>query len=675
MHRDGRKKRGYAEDEFGRRTRARVGRSPLSRSLSASRDRDDHRRVSRSRSPKPYQSYPSYPYGDQPIVPRESREGPARTPARRRKKLMTYKEFMMTLRDDVTPEQAQEAYSKYSSDFSKTEERIFWEKHKKEEWFQERYDPVVIEQLRQAKANRVKKVVPKFEKEVLADLVSELKFDCPVLPINKAEKNQTPGFQPPKEVERVEENKSAGIIAPEKAPDSGGDSHISEKTNTPSPSTPQNDEEKETSSSSKGRQEFEGPRSLSKRGRPKISKDDNPLRKEEPLKQSPIDSFYFSSVFFKDVPLEVKRASLLHYFHKREGFRRLVLCDPGKYGQRLRFGWAQFEKKEQCLAALQDTSSNGLNGAKIGPFFLHLYSDAGFRIKCSQCPSYSLTPSRVEQDLLKALELVRKFEGEFNIQENIIFDKLVKDQPTNLLKLNLVLSYLRRVHYTCYYQGVASLTEQKLISHCGPSFDRDRSLKGQEEREAYKPTEYDISWADQVDKRVERLITAEPPESLKTWLEKQKMKIFKENTVKIEEEKFRCKLCGKLFRGPGYVHKHLVNKHSPTVKKYIQAERDRHYFENYSTDPNKLTKKDLTSAPDYGSAAFGDALLAQHPAGEEETAREIPVHYTAPPPRTFASYKDVVLEEEIEDVVAPEASDEEIDYGFGDFIIPPKFNL
>merc|ERR1712062_377086 len=117
------------------------------------------------------------------------------------------------------------------------------------------------------------------------------------------------------------------------------------------------------------------------------------------------------------------------------------------------------------------------------------------------------------------------------------------------------------------------------------------------------------------------------------------------------DEKFRCALCRKLFRAPGFVHKHLVNKHSPVVKKYIQAERDKHYFENYSHDPDKITQKALEVAEQPNNFNPG-SMQAPMPRqfmnrfdvlGRQmiEPERALPVHYTAPPPRTFASYKDV----------------------------------
>jgi len=212
---------------------------------------------------------------------------------------------------------------------------------------------------------------------------------------------------------------------------------------------------------------------------------------------------------------------------------------------------------------------------------------------------------------------------------------------------------------------------------------RKSGLETQEERETYKPTEEDYRWAEDVDTKVDKLIKAKPPETLKAWLDKQKQKIFKDNTIKVADQKFRCALCRKLFRAPGYVHKHLVNKHSPIVKKYIQAERDKHYFENYSRDPQKITQADLDSVVGYKPDADYNTAFSDQKNGsgrktfqKPEEVRPIPMHYTAPPPRTLASYKDVVLEEELDaPVVAPEESDEDVDYGFGDYICPPKFNL
>jgi len=197
-----RKKKRSDEDEYGRRTRPRTDsqsvspsrpghkplRSPSSPGARRRRSRSRSQVSNRDRPTKP-QRAGGYGYGGAgQNAGGFNRGGPGHTLSRgpglasysrrRRRNLMSYKEFMATLPDDVSPEEAQEAYTRYKTEFSKSEERIFWEAHRKEEWFQERYDPVVIEQLRQAKAKRVSEATKQFMEDVQASLVPELNFNC-----------------------------------------------------------------------------------------------------------------------------------------------------------------------------------------------------------------------------------------------------------------------------------------------------------------------------------------------------------------------------------------------------------------------------------------------------------------------------------------------------------------
>jgi len=723
------KKRRNDEDEYGRRTRVRTaspsnspsrpGHKP-SRSDSSSPESKHRRRRSRSRSPvsnrdrtAKAQRTAGISHGGTAYSTGGFNRGAHSYPPfkgagttgynrRRRRNLMTYKEFMTTLPDDVSPDEALEAYMRYKTEFSKSEERMFWEAHRKEEWFQERYDPVVIEQLRQAKAKRVTKATEQFMQDVKAAVIPELNYNClgvklrPSLsPKLTTEENQDVRESKASTMSKDSVVESNASVSSASSSSSSTSSSSSSSNVSPASKIPNEEKSKSIISTVKdmassapasktNRLEFDGPRTKNLKPASSSTEVANHAEKVHRAPSKLSDDVYNVSVFIQAVPLEVKRASLVSIFEKRQGFRRLVLCDPGRNGQKLRYGWAEFTSRENCAAVLKESVNGGLNGTSLGTFFLNLWPKARWKLREPICPNFSLTPPRVEHDLLKALELVKKMDKEFNINVNTVFERLLENQHTNLLKLNLVLGYLQRIHYTSYYQGEVALTEEKLMAKCGPSFKRESVLNTQEARENYKPTEEDYRWAEDVDTKVDQLIKAKPPETLKAWLDKQKQKIFKDNTIKVAEHKFRCALCRKLFRAPGYVHKHLVNKHSPIVKKYIQAERDKHYFENYSRDPEKITQADLDSVPVFGTeldqnaddGRRGQSFRERRAEPTPEKVRPIPVHYTAPPPRTFASYKDVVLEEELDAVVvAPEESDEEIDYGFGDYISPPKFNL
>lgn len=41
--------------------------------------------------------------------------------------------------------------------------------------------------------------------------------------------------------------------------------------------------------------------------------------------------------------------------------------------------------------------------------------------------------------------------------------------------------------------------------------------------------------------------------------------LYKENVKRLEEEKYRCSFCSKLFRGDEFVRKHIVGKHMENI--------------------------------------------------------------------------------------------------------------
>ena len=48
---------------------------------------------------------------------------------------------------------------------------------------------------------------------------------------------------------------------------------------------------------------------------------------------------------------------------------------------------------------------------------------------------------------------------------------------------------------------------------------------------------------------------------------------MKENVKRLEEEKYRCAFCSKLFRGDEFVRKHVLNKHPENVNEVKQKVR------------------------------------------------------------------------------------------------------
>lgn len=50
---------------------------------------------------------------------------------------------------------------------------------------------------------------------------------------------------------------------------------------------------------------------------------------------------------------------------------------------------------------------------------------------------------------------------------------------------------------------------------------------------------------------------------------------MKDNVKRLEEEKYRCAFCSKLFRGEEFVRKHAVLKHVDNITEVKQKVRDK----------------------------------------------------------------------------------------------------
>lgn len=56
------------------------------------------------------------------------------------------------------------------------------------------------------------------------------------------------------------------------------------------------------------------------------------------------------------------------------------------------------------------------------------------------------------------------------------------------------------------------------------------------------------------------------------------------NCVELSTDKWLCPLSGKKFRGPEFIRKHIIGKHSEKLEEVSQEVK---YFNNYLTDLNR----------------------------------------------------------------------------------------
>jgi hypothetical protein len=84
----------------------------------------------------------------------------------RREGLMSYKQFIAELEDDILPGEAERRYDEYKTEFITTQKRSFFEQHKDDDWLREKYDPARLEAVL-VRRNENAKILAK---ELLAEL-------------------------------------------------------------------------------------------------------------------------------------------------------------------------------------------------------------------------------------------------------------------------------------------------------------------------------------------------------------------------------------------------------------------------------------------------------------------------------------------------------------------------
>lgn len=63
---------------------------------------------------------------------------------------------------------------------------------------------------------------------------------------------------------------------------------------------------------------------------------------------------------------------------------------------------------------------------------------------------------------------------------------------------------------------------------------------------------------------------------------------MKENVKRLEDEKYRCAFCSKLFKGDEFVRKHIVLKHVENITEVRQKALEEQFFLNYWEDPRHI---------------------------------------------------------------------------------------
>lgn len=241
-----------------------------------------------------------------------------------------------------------------------------------------------------------------------------------------------------------------------------------------------------------------------------------------------------------------------------------------------------------------------------------------------KAPAIFCEPRRIEKDVEQARALVRKLDSEKGIEKNVLsiseMDKadgergsggkmnIVVVRGANHVQgyegvelLDVVVTYLWRVHYVDYYGSKEYKEQPKVMRH----------VRG--ESKVSEDMGASLEWERKVDVTWQGRLQGQDP--LETMLGKERMETATVQALeplirKIKDEKYGwkygcgAKSCTKLFHGPEFVTKHLKLKHPELVQDVTVKVFEELYFENYMSDadapgstPVMASQKDRSRRP------------------------------------------------------------------------------
>lgn len=332
---------------------------------------------------------------------------------------------------------------------------------------------------------------------------------------------------------------------------------------------------------------------------------------EEKKKDNEDDLTKVCKLFIKSIPPNVKRKDLVDMCSKFEGFDYLAISDPNPQKKFHRLGWIVFKKGVDIKSAF-----NQFNNTKINDFVFHLAYHQGLPTRSKTIPEVFNGQERLKFDLDQAKKLSLALDKEVGldktdrngcealdskieaIKENDEFSEVKKIKK----QLDLYIEYLRRVHLFCYYNASEAESIEDYERKCPvlhrmiPKTTRKKTgNESGEENMDVKENEHTTDLKDKLCERIDSKINLlinkpQSPEEMEKIggrnVDNEIDKYSTRNVVKVDEGKYRCKICSKLFKGESFVKKHIRSKHTDLLQPIISESE---FFNNYVQDIQKIT--------------------------------------------------------------------------------------
>ena len=314
----------------------------------------------------------------------------------------------------------------------------------------------------------------------------------------------------------------------------------------------------------------------------------------------------------------------LNAFKKLTGFISLSITEPERKNDYKRNLWLMFDSEKNCLKALDD-----LNDYK---------SEEYIKSQTIMNPSYNkvkVTPplfdERLNEDLIGSYKIFNILDDYRQILENPlknIFDInkiaiMEKEEKIRILNLNIL--YLRKVHGFCYYCLKGYKDERNLNKKCDYIHLRHYVQLGKRENmdnidiNNINITEEELNNAKEFDKyfsqklndilndqeKINEYILLRPKYLMEDKFAQEKLKekemgFIKENSENTEKEVYQCKICEKKFKAFNFIITHIKNKHSNELNEYANNKVNKYLMkENFYSDKEKFSRSNIIESKEY----------------------------------------------------------------------------
>lgn len=467
-------------------------------------------------------------------------------------------------------------YDQYKRDFYSDNYKSFFDQHKDSEWFKEKYDPTVILQTYPQKLEACKNEFLAFKEEFQKGNV-KVSF--------KADDNEE---WVPYAI-KFTDGTSQGQKSTDRDSSSRLGEGLKEESSVDTELKNDNSELKKDDEEDKSEHNTHPPLDNNDQASKKSGMDvqeETPAEssKEEGMVQESQDGEEIDSptLFIKTIPPQCTRNELMNTLTGIESGNvvKLQLSEPNPSKNFHRIGWVTYSSIEAAKEALQK-----LSGSKLDSFELNLiiHKEKPGERKAKITPALASQTERIQHDLIQARKLVALLDKEKDIENDIFTDENLKDYSEEQT-LDLMIYYLRKVHFYCYYSAEEFSSWDNLVLKCGEIY-----LRGTPK---YTPHFDPDTWAQNLDAKVTwRLENSMSLDDLtgKTLSTRMERDICEKHTKRRDEKVWECLICKKKFCGQNFVEKHIITRHEELWTGFQEEVTNLQFFLNYVNDPKRLT--------------------------------------------------------------------------------------